>query len=161
MNKLAKKGFTLIELLVVISIISLLATLAVTSLKNAQIKSRNAKRISDLKQISTALALYYDNNNAYPNSGGNWDGIYTCWGDSSTNWIVGLAPTYIGQLPRDPRNHTNCGEQYIYTSNGTDYKLISHQPEDCAAVKSSYPSLIDPGRDCWAFGYWTDGARSW
>ena len=40
-------------------------------------------------------------------------------------------------------------------------KLISHGPEDCATVKSKYPSLIDPARDCWAFGYWTPGAVNW
>ena len=61
MNKPAKKGFTLIELLVVISIISLLATLAVTSLQNAQKKSRDTRRIADLRQIRTALELYYEN----------------------------------------------------------------------------------------------------
>ena len=154
-------GFTLIELLVVISIIGFLASMAVFALNTARLKSRTAKRVADLKQISTALEMYYDTNNGYPNSGGNWDGIYSCWGDSTTNWIAGLAPTYIGQLPRDPRNHTNCGEQYIYTSNGINYKLISHGPEDCATVKSKYPSLIDPARDCWAFGYWTPGAVNW
>jgi len=71
------------------------------------------------------------------------------------------ASVYISVLPRDPRNHTVCGEQYIYNSNGTDYKLIAHQPEECLVVKAKYPNLLDPMRDCWAYGYWTEGAKNW
>lgn len=61
-----QKGFTLIELLVVIAIIGLLSTLAVVSLNNARQKSRDAKRLSDIKQIQTALELYYNDANGYP-----------------------------------------------------------------------------------------------
>lgn len=64
-----KKGFTLIELLVVIAIISLLATLAVTSLNNARKRARDTKRLADLRQIRTALELYYDTYYIYPTTG--------------------------------------------------------------------------------------------
>lgn len=59
------RGFTLIELLVVISIIGLLSTLAVVSLNNARAKARDARRLSDLKAIQTALEIYRDDNNDY------------------------------------------------------------------------------------------------
>ncbi len=160
-KKDSKEGFTLIELLVVIAIIGILSSVVLASLNSARTKSRTARRIADLRQLQLALELYYDSNNSYPNSGGNWDGLYTCWGDSGPNWIAGLAPTYIPVLPRDPRNHTACGEQYIYNSNGADYKLISHSPEECSEVKAKYSNLIDPSRDCWAYGYWTSGAQTW
>ena len=61
-----KKGFTLIELLVVIAIIGLLSTLSVVALNGARARARDAKRISDIKQIQTALEMYYNENNAYP-----------------------------------------------------------------------------------------------
>ncbi len=61
-----KKGFTLIELLVVIAIIGLLSTLSVLALNSARARSRDAKRIADIKQIQTALEMYYNDNNTYP-----------------------------------------------------------------------------------------------
>ena len=56
------KGFTLIELLVVIAIIGLLSTLAVVSLNGARSKARDARRVSDLKAVSSALELFRDDN---------------------------------------------------------------------------------------------------
>ncbi len=61
-----KKGFTLIELLVVVAIIGLLASIILASLNVARQKGRDARRIADLKDIQTALELYYSNHNAYP-----------------------------------------------------------------------------------------------
>ncbi len=59
----ADRGFTLIELLVVIAIIGILSSVVLASLNSARAKSRDARRIADLKQIATALELYYDANN--------------------------------------------------------------------------------------------------
>jgi prepilin-type N-terminal cleavage/methylation domain-containing protein len=61
-----KKGFTLIELLVVIAIIGLLSTLSIIALNSARARARDAKRISDVKQMQVALELYFNDMNAYP-----------------------------------------------------------------------------------------------
>jgi prepilin-type N-terminal cleavage/methylation domain-containing protein len=65
MNK-KQKGFTLIELLVVIAIIGILSSVVLASLNSARQKSRDARRLSDIKQLQLALELYFDSNNAYP-----------------------------------------------------------------------------------------------
>jgi prepilin-type N-terminal cleavage/methylation domain-containing protein len=66
MKNLTKKGFTLVELLVVISIIGLLSTIAIVSLGSARAKSRDTKRVADMKQMFTALEQYYTDYSGYP-----------------------------------------------------------------------------------------------
>jgi prepilin-type N-terminal cleavage/methylation domain-containing protein len=63
-----KKAFTLIELLVVIAVIALLSTLSVVALGGARAKARDARRLSDIKQIQTALEMYLDSSGTYPAS---------------------------------------------------------------------------------------------
>lgn len=62
-NLSSVKGFTLVELLVVIAIIGVLSTLILLQLGTARAKARDAKRISDVSQIRTAIELYFDDNN--------------------------------------------------------------------------------------------------
>src|SRR3990167_3491193 len=54
----SKSGFILIELLVVIAIIAALASIVLVSLNSARIKSRDARRVGDIRQIQAALLLY-------------------------------------------------------------------------------------------------------
>lgn len=80
-----KKGFTLIELLVVIAIIGILSSVVLASLNSARQKSRDARRVADIKQLQLALELYYDSNSSvYPTA------------------LSALAPNYIAVVPTDP-----------------------------------------------------------
>lgn len=67
-HKKSSKGFTLIELLVVIAIIGVLASIVLASLNTARRKGRDAKRVGDIKNIQTALEMYFDSCAAYPAS---------------------------------------------------------------------------------------------
>lgn len=51
----AHKGFTLIELLVVIAIIGILAGIVLASLSSVRTKARDARRVSELKQMLNVL----------------------------------------------------------------------------------------------------------
>jgi prepilin-type N-terminal cleavage/methylation domain-containing protein len=118
-QKTNDSGFTLIELLVVIAIIGLLASVVLVSLGSARIKSRDVKRKADLRQLSTAIQLYYDTNTAFPNDDtnglGDWDPAYKAQ----------LAP-FIAKPPIDPlpgryygsyrmtwAPDTNCNGRYV------------------------------------------------
>jgi prepilin-type N-terminal cleavage/methylation domain-containing protein len=62
------KAFTLIELLVVISIIAVLASIALPVYTGIQIKGAQTKALSNAKQIGLAMKLFaMDNDGAYPN----------------------------------------------------------------------------------------------
>lgn len=64
-----KKGFTLIELLVVITIIAILASLAVPTFGRIQERGNITKGISNARQVITALRIYAaDNNGNYPDN---------------------------------------------------------------------------------------------
>ena len=61
-----KQGFTLIELLVVIAIIGLLSTLSILALNTARARARDVKRVADVRQIQTALEMYFNDMGVYP-----------------------------------------------------------------------------------------------
>ena len=67
MNKRPIKKFTLIELLAVVSIIGILASILIPSLKNARYATKNAVCISQIKQMLYAIQTYTaDSNSLYP-----------------------------------------------------------------------------------------------
>ncbi len=88
-----KSGFTLIELMVVIAIIGMLASIIMVSLGSAKQKSRDSRRIADIKSIQLALSLYYNDNLMYPVN------IYATGASAPT---MGLAPNYLPVVPKDP-----------------------------------------------------------
>lgn len=116
-----KKGFTLIELLVVIAIIGLLSTLAVVALGSARVKARDSKRLSDLKQVQTALELYYTDVSAYPVGDGVVLGSANVACLNSTGFgVAGCANAYMGQIPSDPGT-----SQYTYTAGVGTYTIAA------------------------------------
>lgn len=62
------RGFTLIELMVVISIIGILATIAVPIYQNSVIKAKESTLKVDLYQMRSAIDKYYADNGEYPGS---------------------------------------------------------------------------------------------
>lgn len=114
-----RKGFTLVELLVVVAIIGLLSTLAVVALGNARQKARDARRVSDIKQIQTGLELYFSDNNSYPIVaaatvlGSTGQTLSSGAGFSTT----ASGTTYMARVPGNP---SPGGTDYSYTSNNND-----------------------------------------
>lgn len=63
--KSGKKGFTLIELLVVIAIIGVLAGAVLVSMGGSRGKSRDSRRLADLRQISNAIESVNNDDSSY------------------------------------------------------------------------------------------------
>lgn len=108
-----KRGFTLIELLIVITIVGLLAVLAIFMLMNNLGKSRDGKRKADLDRIKIAFEEYYADENIYPPD----DILSDCGG--------GTLKPYLASIPCDPK--TKRPYCYIYDAdyNGQNYRLLS------------------------------------
>jgi len=95
------KGFSLIELLVVATIIIVLTTLGLISYRSANIRARDGKRKADLEQMRAALEMYRADENQYPAV------------------LGGLVPSYIKELPADPKS--SSGYIYNYQQGATVY----------------------------------------
>lgn len=123
-------GFTLIELLVVITILGILATIGLVSFRTSQMRSRDAQRKSDLRQLSSALEIYYNDYERYPAaSGGKVLGCPFSNTPTACNWsndsiFQDDKTTYMRSMPEDPSN----GLVYYYEVDLDlqGYKLYAH-----------------------------------
>jgi len=100
-----KKGFTLIELLIVVAVIGILASVVLVGLGPVQKQGRDARRISDLRQVQNGLELYYNANGKYPPNS-DWNTL--------SNYLK--TGTGISNVPKDPRSPSY---EYQYWTNDT------------------------------------------
>lgn len=141
----ANRGFTLVELLVAVGIIGVLASVSVVSVNSVRAKGRDAKRVSEVKQMQTALEAYFSNSASasYPVVGARVDRLgetlvrlcNTAIGFDTIANCDAAPPVFMQKVPRDPSNGALIGNQ------GYEYTYISKTAAnvDCnAAPCSSY-----------------------
>jgi prepilin-type N-terminal cleavage/methylation domain-containing protein len=135
-----KKGFTLIELLVVIAIIGMLSSVVLVSLGPARAKSRDARRQSDIRQISLAMEMASDDNN----------GNYLAIGVTSGRITTTAIGSYLATIPQDPGggSSTNCASDDMIeltaggycgwaSSSGSQYCIYAKLSDGTWSVASS------------------------
>jgi prepilin-type N-terminal cleavage/methylation domain-containing protein/prepilin-type processing-associated H-X9-DG protein len=156
-----QRAFTLIELLVVVSIIALLISILLPSLRKAREQSRTVVCMSNLKQVGNAFAFYGDEYRQQPPPNRRPPGTRPEFRDSDWWYYSHMVPRYI---PPDKRSGTNAafggvfrcpsdpvaGRAYamnIFASNYakpkpfyTDYDR--GEPFNPYAVKSAYQYLL-------------------
>ena len=84
MKQRFQKGFSLIELIVVVTIIGILAGIAIVNVKFAQRKAREAALKDNLFQMRKCIDNFYADKQRYPSN------------------LQELVPNYIRQIPKDP-----------------------------------------------------------
>ncbi len=127
------RGFTLIELLVVIAIIGLLSTVIAAPITQARKKGRDGKKVADIRQITSALQQYADDNlGNYPTS------------------ITNLVPVYLSSLPPFATTTAPTKDRYMYTVYGTtDSRYVGFHLG--SKLEAANLALSDD-RDCYGAG---------
>ncbi len=124
-----EKGFTLIELLVVIAIIGILAGIVLVSLGGARTSARDARRQSDIRQITTAQELFYNDTVAYVAS-------------ATMPTAIG---TYLVTVPRDPGTGAPAYQWRDNSAATGDYCVFALLEASGAAANIHYAFLGGPG----------------
>jgi len=120
-KNIKKRGFSLFELLIVISIIGILTAVVSVAYSGAQKKTRDTRRVEDLKLIQTAAEQYYSQTSyVYPTS-------------TTGPWVSGTGDTILAITPSEPKASWTA---YKYTLTGTVY-CVCAKVEDTSNGNSS------------------------
>ncbi len=101
MVRRGQAGFTLLELLIVMTVIGILATIAIPSLIQYPIRAKEAVLKNNLKEIRDNLEKFYADKGRYPAA------------------LEELSPKYLKILPMDP-----------FMKNNTSWVAIFEEEED-------------------------------
>ena len=119
------KGFTLIELLIVIVVMGIIMALVTTNLSGARQRASDSQKKSNLRQLQTALHLYYGNFHIYPNAAGNNGfNFYACGisgNDKCTTTFTVGTTEYMARLPLTSSGQNDF--RYYPCNGGDDFRL--------------------------------------
>ncbi|MGC8851843.1 MAG: prepilin-type N-terminal cleavage/methylation domain-containing protein [Minisyncoccia bacterium] len=135
------QGFTIIEMLIVVTIIAVLSGLILRGMGGALPKTRDSRRLGDLKNIQNMLELYYTKTGSYPSA---FEG-----GSFLTEFELEVAlQAQLGsnvKVPRDPSGGPNhyyyCPGAASATGSITSYILG-------AVMETGVPSDSITGQTC-------------
>ena len=128
----AQRGFTLIELMVVVTIVGILAGVAMVQVRNMQRKARETALQDNLSKMRTAIDNFYADKQRYPSS------------------LDELVPNYLRKVPPDPITEQTDWEEVIDTPDAdapaeTD-EFGSPAQAGVSDVKSRAPGTTLDGR---------------
>jgi len=119
-----QSGFTLIELIVVVTIIGILAAVAVSNVRWAQTKARESALRHDLFEMRKAIDDYYADKQKYPES------------------LQALQQQhYLRNVPKDPMTGKADWEEVQNTPDPSDPNAVPTDPS--AQTDNSAPGIYD------------------
>lgn len=129
----SNKGFTMIELIVVIALMGILATIGFSAYSTSMQAGRDNRRKLDLKNIASALQMYYADHGIYPKP------VSSAY-DTIQNIMPTISP-YMKQVPDDPKfvYNTTTKKGYVYRplSDGQCYCMAATVERNVAAEDQS------------------------
>ncbi|GAC1544757.1 MAG: hypothetical protein NVS3B16_13260 [Vulcanimicrobiaceae bacterium] len=104
----SQRGFTLVELMVVVAIIALLAAIIIPNFVHARAQASVSQTEANMKQIATALEVYYADRQDYPTAGNLvGPGLF---GGATNPYLTVVPVNAIGRQP--------YGYAYVPLANG-------------------------------------------
>jgi prepilin-type N-terminal cleavage/methylation domain-containing protein len=138
----SSSAFTLIELLIVITIIAVLASIALPAYTGVKERGDQTKDLSNAKQISLALRQFaIDNNGAYPSKAPSADystGTALATGGNSNDAFWWLFPNYLQS-------------EQIFAVNGSAYTPSSPDNKLDAAGAATRVDSLKAGENTFAY----------
>jgi type IV pilus assembly protein PilA len=120
-----KKGFTLIEVLVVIGILTILFAIALVAINPARqfSQANDTQRRSDVNAILNAIHQYAADNKGVLPAGITTTAktVTSTAGAGNVDLCAALVPTYIADMPLDPKTGTESPANSICTDAGATY----------------------------------------
>src|SRR5579872_5133766 len=118
-----QRGFTLIELIVVVTIIGILAGIAISNVRYAQQKAREAALKDDLFEMRKAIDNYYADKQRYPES------------------LQALASdSYLRAVPKDPITGKTDWQEVPVSTDPNDPNSVDTSTD---ATQSATPGIYD------------------
>lgn len=134
-----KSGFTIVELLVVVAIISLLVAVIAATWSGLKAKSRDTKRVTDIKAIQDALGLYNTTTQHFPVSAG---ALVLTGSDAVSLELISSGS--IPAVPADPLNATPYQYTYQSDASGSTYAVTYYLETNSISGKSAGENTATP-----------------
>ncbi len=126
--------------MIVLMIIGFLALIVYGSLSSASGKARDVERKKLLVDLDQAVQLYYEDNGQYPEAGCGAGENWVTPGDAAGSfspceeYIVGLVPNYLTELPQDPKSEDERNSGFAYRVIGDEYKVMVYDSVESNTV---------------------------
>jgi len=147
-----QRGFSLVEMLVVITIIGILAALAIPNMTRVRNKARESEVKANLHVIQEAVERYYVSENEYPPFlvGGDqnaWPVFYLRMGYPDNEPVIYdplIEYNYLDSYPKNPFVDEDKAGQYLVVTGGSISEPASGDPRFGMEGKAMPNSVDDP-----------------